>query len=64
MGGLVRLQQMDVEDLKFPSGAFDTVVDTFSLCVFYDPVGAFRSVFRVTVLSDFACERFRFFVSN
>lgn len=35
---VVRLQEMDVENLKFPSDCFDTVVDTFSLCVFTDPV--------------------------
>lgn len=39
MKPLVKLSVMDVEHLGFSSEAFDTVVDTFSLCVFSDPVG-------------------------
>lgn len=38
MKRLVKLSLMDVEHLGFPAEAFDTVVDTFSLCVFSDPV--------------------------
>lgn len=38
MKGLVKLSAMDVEHLEYPSKMFDTVVDTFSLCVFSDPV--------------------------
>lgn len=40
MKRLVKLSVMDAEHLDFPSEAFDTVVDTFSLCVFSDPVRA------------------------
>ena len=34
----------DAAVLPFPPGSFDTVVDTFSLCVFADPLGALRSM--------------------
>lgn len=44
VGGMVRFQEMDAEDLGFPSDCFDTVVDTFSLCVFADPVGGAHRV--------------------
>lgn len=43
MERLVKLSAMDVEHLQFPPETFDTVVDTFSLCVFSDPVRKGRS---------------------
>ncbi|CAM9948909.1 unnamed protein product [Pylaiella littoralis] len=47
MKPLVKLSVMDVEHLGFSSEAFDTVVDTFSLCVFSDPSAALREMARV-----------------
>lgn len=40
--------QADASNLSFaPSGAFDTVVDTFGLCSFEDPVAVLREMARV-----------------
>jgi len=43
----IQFQAMDVEKLEFPDASFDTVVDTFSLCVFQNPVAALREMKRV-----------------
>lgn len=40
-------QQADIATLPFPDNSFDSIVDTFSLCVFPDPAAALRSMARV-----------------
>ena len=39
--------QADATALPFPDASFDSVVDTFSLCVMPDPEGALRELARV-----------------
>lgn len=39
--------QGDVQQLPFPDNSFDTVVDTFSLCVYPDASRATQEMFRV-----------------
>lgn len=45
--GQVDLVEGDAEVLPFPDGSFDSVVCTFSLCVFLDPRAALREMARV-----------------
>ena len=45
----VSLQEMDVERLAFPDGAFDTVLDSYSLCVFSNPVTAVCQLVHICV---------------
>jgi methyltransferase OMS1, mitochondrial len=37
----------DVHHMPFPDNTFDAIVDTFSLCVYSDPVQALREMARV-----------------
>jgi ubiquinone/menaquinone biosynthesis C-methylase UbiE len=43
----VDLQEMDVQDLKFPDHSFDTVFATFVFCSVPDPVAGLRELKRV-----------------
>ncbi len=43
----VSIQEMDAESLEFPDNAFDTVVDSLSLCTLTHPVQALREMARV-----------------
>jgi ubiquinone/menaquinone biosynthesis C-methylase UbiE len=47
LGRDVPLALMDAEDLGFPAGSFDTVVDAMALCTFPDPMRALREMARV-----------------
>ena len=44
---LIDFRAADVASLPFPDDSFDSVVDTFSLCVFPDPLAALESMARV-----------------
>lgn len=43
----IMVQQMDAHQLSFPDKSFDTVVDTFGLCSYQDPVHVLRELQRV-----------------
>ena len=43
----VEFIQMDSSSLKFPDNSFDTVIDTFGLCSFDDPVQVLKEMQRV-----------------
>ncbi len=43
----ISIQEMDAERLEFPDNAFDTVVDSLSLCTLTQPVQALREMARV-----------------
>ena len=46
-GTAVDLRLMNAEALTFDDAVFDCVLDTFSLCVYADPLGALREMRRV-----------------
>lgn len=48
LGRDVTLLPMDAEELSFPSGSFDTVVSTLTLCTVVDPIRALGEMARVT----------------
>jgi len=48
-GVSVDLKQMDVQQLEFANGSFDTVVDTFVFCSVPDPIIGLTEVSRVCV---------------
>ena len=43
----VSIQEMDAERLEFPDNAFDTVVDSLSLCTLTQPIQALNEMSRV-----------------
>ncbi len=43
----VSIEEMDAERLEFPDNAFDTVVDSLSLCTLTQPLQALREMARV-----------------
>lgn len=45
--GNIRLQVADASKLPYPPDSFDTVTDTFGLCVFQDPVAVLKEARRV-----------------
>lgn len=47
LGSSVDLREMDVQELDFPDGAFDTVLTTFVFCSVPDPVLGLREIRRV-----------------
>ncbi|GBD39171.1 Ubiquinone/menaquinone biosynthesis C-methyltransferase UbiE [bacterium HR37] len=47
LGLKARFVISDTENLAFCSGSFDTVVDSFGLCTFYDPIAALKEMGRV-----------------
>ena len=42
-----KLDEMDVQDLKFEDDTFDTVISTFVFCTVPDPMAGLREVYRV-----------------
>jgi len=48
LGRDVTLLPMDAEELSFPSGSFDTVVSSLTLCTVIDPIRALSEMARVT----------------
>jgi ubiquinone/menaquinone biosynthesis C-methylase UbiE len=47
LGLKVRFVISDTENLAFCNRSFDTVVDSFGLCTFYDPIAALKEMGRV-----------------